>query len=133
MSNSIVERLVVSMLGGVELVANERSAADHLADGEDAVSLDGVDADTLPVALCEELRPVRLVRGFRPDLTVSRGDRVERGGRSERFSDVHLLGDRACYREVVLDRLRVACRGRKRVEMVSLRYVSESDAASREE
>ena len=108
MSNSIVERLVVSMLGGVELVANERSAADHLADGEDAVSLDGVNADLLPVTLGEQLGPEGLVGGLCVDLTVCGEDGVERGGRGERFGDVDLLGNGRGDREVVLDGFRVA-------------------------
>ena len=99
----------VSVLGSVELVTDERSAANHLADGEDTVSLDGVDADLLPVTLGEKLGPVGLVGGLGPDLTVCRSDGVERGGRSETFSDVDLLGDGACDRKVVLDGLRVAC------------------------
>lgn len=98
------------MLGSVELVADQRPTADHLADGEDAVRLDGVDADALPVALGEQLGPEGLVGGVGPELTVSRGDRVERGGRGEGFGDVDLLGDGAGDREVVLDGFGVACR-----------------------
>lgn len=100
---------VVSVLGSVELVADERSAADHLADSEDTVSLDGVDSDTLPVALGEELSPVSLVGGFGPDLTVCRDDGVDGSGWGETFSNVDLLGDVGGDGEVVLDGLGVAC------------------------
>lgn len=123
----------VTVLGSVELVSDERSAADHLANGEDSVGLDGVDADFLPVALGEELGPVRLVGDLGPDVAVCRGDRVERGGGSEAFGDVDLLGDVTGYREVVLDGFRVACdavhekRSNRLVEMMwkvwSVRYL----------
>lgn len=69
--------VTVSVLGSVDLVTDERSAADHLADSENTVSLDSVDADMLPVALGKELSPVSLIGGFGPDLTVCREDCVE--------------------------------------------------------
>lgn len=98
----------VAMLGSVELVTDERSAADHLTDGEDTVSLDGVDADLLPVTLGKELGPVGLVGGLGPDLAVCGGDGVKGSGRSETFGDVDLLSDVGGNREVVLDGFRVA-------------------------
>lgn len=75
--------LVVGVVGGVDFVADERSATDHFADGEDAVGLDGVDGEFFPVAIGEELGPVGFVGGLGPELAVGRGDGVERGGRCE--------------------------------------------------
>lgn len=101
--------VTVSVLGSVDLVTDERSAADHLADSENTISLDSVDADTLPVALGKELSPVSLIGGFGPDLTVCREDCVERGRWGETFSNVDLLGDVGGDGKVVLNRFGVAC------------------------
>ncbi len=102
---------VVAVLGSIKLVTDQAPTTDHLADSEDAVSLDSVDADLLPVTFGEEVSPVGLVGDLGVDLTVCRGDAVKRGGRGEAFGDVDLLCDGACDRKVVLDGLRVACCG----------------------
>ena len=98
----------VTVLRGVQFVTDERSTADHLADGEDAVSLDSVDANLFPIALCEQLGPEGSVGGLGPDLTVCRDNGIDRSGRGECFGDVDLFGDRPCDREVVLEGFRVA-------------------------
>lgn len=100
-------KLVV--LGTVELVTDERPPSDHLADGEDAVSLNGIDSDLLPLALGQELGPERLVGGLGVDLTICGEDGVERGGRGEGLGNVDLLGDGRGDGEVVLDGLGVTC------------------------
>lgn len=88
--------LVVCVADSVlELVADQGSAADHLADGKDTVSLERVDAEFSPIALGQNLCPVGLVGRFGPDLTICRSDRVERGRWCETLCDVHLLGNRS--------------------------------------
>lgn len=56
----IVVWLVVCMSANTvfELVADQRSATDHLANGEDAVRLESVDAELSPVTLGQDLCPV---------------------------------------------------------------------------